>query len=401
MKAVAPLLPRSERATRRLRVCIVTETYPPEINGAAMTIGRLVEGLLARGHRVQLLRPRQAPDDMPRREGTLRILPQPGLVIPFYRELKLGLPVGRTLKRLWRKAAPDVVHIVTEGPLGNSALSVARRLKLPVSSSFHTNFHRYSRYYGFGILAKPIMAYLRRFHNRTACTLVPTEELAGQLQELGFMNTRILSRGVDTQLFSPRQRSEELRRTWGVKPDDPVVLYVGRLAAEKNLDLAVQAYQAMHQEQPNARFVLVGDGPLAPTLRARYPDFIYCGVRRGEELAAHYASADIFVFPSLTETFGNVTIEAMASGLAVVVFDYAAARHYLAHDHNGLRAPLGDSAAFVEAARGLVRTPERIQRLGREARRTAENVSWIRVYEHLEAIFLELVLQGKQSERAP
>jgi glycosyltransferase involved in cell wall biosynthesis len=373
--------------SRRLRLCFVTETYSPEINGVANTVGRLVNGLLARGHRVQLIRPRQNRNDVERHSDFLEVLPQPGMQIPFYRELKLGLPVSRTLMGLWRRQAPDLVHIVTEGPLGSAALRSARRLMLPVSSSFHS----YSRHYGFGLLAAPIVAYLRRFHNRTACTLVPTEELAEQLRSLGFCNMRVLARGVDTRLFAPGRRNRELRREWGAGPDDPVLLYVGRLAAEKNLELAMQAFQAAQVNCPSTRLVLVGDGPLAGKLKAHYPQVIFCGMRTGEELAAHYASADIFLFPSLTETFGNVTLEAMASGLAVVAFDYAAAHRHLEQGRNGLLVPVDKPDAFVEAVKMLAFDALTRQRFKQEARRAAQMFEWEKVYRRLENIFLELV----------
>lgn len=376
---------------RRLRVCIVTETYPPEVNGVATTIGHLVRGLLDRGHRVQLIRPRQEHGDGPRREDGLEVVPQPGVAIPCYRGLKFGLPVARHLRQLWQQTPPDLVHIVTEGPLGWSALTLTKRLRVPVSSSFHTNFHSYSRYYGAGLLSSAIAGYLRRFHNRASCTLVPTAELAEQLRELGFANLRILSRGVDTRLFSPSRRRQELRERWGAGPDDPVLLYVGRLAAEKNLELAIQAFQATRRCRPSARFVLVGHGPLAPALRYRHPEFVFCGLRRGEELAAHYASADIFVFPSLTETFGNVVLEAMASGLAVVAFDYAAARKHLEHGRNGLSVPYRDSDAFVTAVQNLSGNPRQIRELGKHASQAAQRFDWVHIHQRLEDIFLTMV----------
>lgn len=381
---------RSTASARRLRVCFVTETYPPEVNGVAMTVSRLVSGLLDGGHQVQLIRPRQGSADQPRCEGDLEILTRPSLLIPLYRELRLGLPSQRVLLRLWRERRPDVVHIDTEGPLGYSALAAARRLKLPVATSFHTHFHRYSRHYGLGILAGPVLAYLRRFHNRADCTLVPTEELAEELKALGFGKLRILARGVDTRLFSPKRRSQALRRSWGAGPGDPVVLYVGRLAAEKNLELAVAAFRAMHREQPRARLVLVGDGPQAARLQSRHPEFMFCGMRTGQDLAAHYASGDVFLFPSLTETFGNVVLEAMASGLAVVAFDYAAAHHHVLHGRSGLRVPVGDHAAFIAAACQVIRNPCRLRKWGQEARQAAGLFAWERIHASLEAIFVEL-----------
>ncbi len=375
--------------SRRLRISVVTETYPPEVNGVAMTIGRLVDGLRARGHDVQLIRPRQHGGDRARREDRLDILPVSGFPIPFYRELRMGLPAIGLLTEQWRQKPPDVVHIVTEGPLGGSALDAARRLGLRVFSGFHTNFHSYSRHYGVGLLAHPIIAYLRRFHNRTDCTLVPTAELAAELRALGFANLRVLARGVDTRLFHPERRDPALRRSWGAGPADPVALYVGRLAAEKNLQVVLAAYEALRAIRPTARLVLVGDGPLAARLRVRHPEIVFPGARTGADLAAHYASADLFLFPSLTETFGNVTLEAMASGLAVVAFDYAAAHQHIIHGRSGLLAPRGDPAAFVAAARQLAEEPGLLQRLGPAARQAVSDFDWERIHGQLEQWLLE------------
>jgi glycosyltransferase involved in cell wall biosynthesis len=384
-----PLVAPAVAEARRLRISVVTETYPPEVNGVAMTVGRLVEGLRARGHAVQLIRPRQHRGDQPHRQDQMDILPVSGFPIPFYRELRMGLPARRLLVEHWRRTAPDVVHIVTEGPLGGSALAAARHLGLRVFSGFHTNFHSYSRHYGVGLLARPIIAYLRRFHNRTDCTLVPTEELAAELRALGFINLRVLARGVDIRLFHPERRDPALRRSWGAGPTDPVALYVGRLAAEKNLQVVLAAYQALRALQPTARLVLVGDGPLAARLRTHHPEIVFPGARTGVDLAAHYASADLFLFPSLTETFGNVTLEAMASGLAVVAFDYAAAHQHIVHERSGLLAPRGDPAAFVAATRRLAEDPALRQRLGPAARRAVIEFDWERIHGQLEQWLLE------------
>lgn len=348
-----------------------------------MTVGRLHEGLIGRGHQVQLIRPRQKRVDARIRREHDELLTVPGLRLPLYPDLQFGLPARRKLTERWRRARPDIVHIVTEGPLGASALGAARDLRLPTLAGFHTNFHSYSRHYGFGFLHRPIIAYLRRFHNRCHATLAPTLELAQQLESLAFRNVRVLARGVDTRLFTPLQRDLALRRSWGANDDQPVALYVGRLAPEKNLTLAIQAFLALRALRPFARFVLVGDGPLARKLRVRHPDFLFCGVRTGADLAAHYASADIFLFPSLTETFGNVTLEAMASGLAVVAFEYAAAYRHIEHNRSGLLAPLGDADAFIRLARGLGCDLERAHALGRQARTAIEPFGWERIHDQL------------------
>jgi glycosyltransferase involved in cell wall biosynthesis len=375
------------RSVRRaLRVAVVTETYPPEINGVALTIACFAEGLRERGHEIQLVRPRQdAADRAGAAAGYQEVLTR-GMSIPRYPSLKLGLPAKRALQRLWTFRRPDVVHIVTEGPLGWSALRAALKLRLPVVSDFRTNFHSYSRHYGIGWLGKPIFAYLRKFHNRTLCTMVPTETLRAELAALGFRRLRVVSRGVDTALFNPARRSEALRASWGAAPTDPVFLHVGRIAPEKNFDALLLAYAAARRREPRARLVLVGDGPARRELQARCPEAVLAGTRRGEGLAAHYASGDVFLFPSLTETYGNVTAEALASGLAVVAYDYAAAAALIRHGHNGLLARFGDTPTFAALAEGLAANPAGIAALRTQARQSAAAHDWARVVQQLESV---------------
>jgi glycosyltransferase involved in cell wall biosynthesis len=370
-------------ARRSLRIAVVTETYPPEVNGVALSAARFVDGLRARGHEIQLIRPRQARGD--RASGTFEVLTG-GLLIPRYPDLRMGLPATRIMTRLWKRARPDVVHVVTEGPLGWSAVNAARKLRLPVVSDFRTNFHSYSEHYGLGWLSRPILAYLRKFHNRTAITLAPTESLRTELSALGFHDVRVVARGVDTALFDPARRSESLRSLWGAAPGDPVLIHVGRLAAEKNLEALVQAWAAARARCPRAKLVLVGDGPARSELQARCPDAIFAGTRRGEDLAAHYASADMFMFPSLTETYGNVTVEAMASGLAVVAFGYAAAGECIRHEYDGLLARLGDANGFVTLAANAVSDVARARAMGARARATALRLGWDAVVAQLEAL---------------
>jgi glycosyltransferase involved in cell wall biosynthesis len=373
-------------ARRSLRVAMVTETYPPEVNGVAATIARVVDGLRQREHTLQLIRPKQdagdTPDDLlDDADGDPRYVEvlMRGVAIPRYPQLKMGLPSKRALLRLWQGQRPDVVHIVTEGPLGWSALQAATQLRLPVVSDFRTNFHAYSRHYGVGWLRAPVMAYLRKFHNRTACTMVPTEALRQELAQAGFKGLRTVARGVDAQLFSPARRSEALRARWGVGPGTMVALCVGRLAPEKNLGTVIAALEAMREHEAGVRLVLVGDGPERHSLQARCPDAIFAGMRHGVDLAAHYASADVFLFPSLTETYGNVVPEAMASGLAVVAHDVAAAGHLIRHGENGLLARAGDTLEFCRVARRLAGDLPLARGLGEQARATAVRLDWGRI----------------------
>jgi len=348
-----------------MRIGIVTETYPPEINGVALTVHHLAAGLAARGHSIDLIRPRQPESHVD--ERGIDAFEVPGIGLPRYPGLRLGLPAGRQLRQRWLQQRPDAIYVATEGPLGWSAMRAAGQLGIPLSSGFHTRFDHYAGHYGVRLLTPLVRAYLRRFHRRAMATLVPTSTLAQELHAMGIANACLLRRAVDTKLFHPDRRDAALRASWGVDALTPVVLYVGRIAPEKNLQLAVQAFRAIQQQAPQARYVWVGEGPAHAALQAANPDFIFAGAQRGEALARHYASADLFPFPSLSETFGNVVIEAMAAGLPVVAFAQGAALEHLADGINGYAIEPGDAAAFVQAAATLAGNPALIRHMGRAA----------------------------------
>ena len=329
-----------------LHIELVTETYPPDVNGVALTVQSLEQGLRRLGHAVGLVRPEREHDG-PRPDPMLMLVE--GAPIPRYPGLRFGLPAGRRLAARWKAQRPDAVYIATEGPLGWSALRACRQLGIPVATGFHTRFDDYVGRYGAGFLSPWVFAWLRRFHNRADATLVPTRELLEQLAQQGFQRPVRLGRAVDTRAFHPDWRDGALRERWGARDGAPVLLHVGRIAPEKNLPLAVRAYRALQKQRPDARFVWVGDGPARAQLQLDNPDFIFTGVQRGDDLARHFASADLFCFPSLSETFGNVTLEAMASGIATVAFDYGAAREHLRHGLHGATVAFGDEPGFVEA----------------------------------------------------
>lgn len=383
--AGAPPLSRWRPAS--LSLCVVTETWPPEINGVALTLSRLVTELLARGHGVQLVRPHQGLMDIAADAPGLRTLRVWGCPVPGYPQLRLGLPAGRLLRQVWTRERPDLVHIATEGPLGWSALRTARRLGIAVTSDFRTNFHSYSRHYGLGFLDRFVQAYLRHFHNQTLCTMVPTQALRDALDAQGVQRLQVVARGVDTALFDPARRDEALRVRWGAGPLDTVVLVVGRLAAEKNLSLALRSFAAMRRVAPRLRMVFVGDGPLRQSLQQRCPAALFTGAQSHDELALSYASADLLLFPSLTETFGNVTLEALASGLPVLAFDSAAAAEHLRDGVNGWRVAPGDAQAFVQTAERLAGQPGWLAGARSAARASVAGLAWPQVAARVESVF--------------
>ena len=343
---------------------LVTETYPPDVNGVALTVQALETGLRRLGHDVGLVRP-QRDEDSGREDPDLLLVE--GAPIPRYPGLRFGLPAGRRLTARWMAQRPDAVYIATEGPLGWSALRACRRLGIPVATGFHTRFDDYVGRYGAAFLSPWVFSWLRRFHNRADATLVPTRELQDVLAQQGFRHVLRLGRAVDTRAFHPGFRDDTLRASWGVVDGAPVIIHVGRIAPEKNLPLAVRCFRALQRHRPEARFVWVGDGPMRAELQATNPDFIFTGIQRGDDLARHFASADLFCFPSLSETFGNVTLEAMASGIATVAFDYGAAREHLCNIAHGATASFGDEAGFERAFLATALSPQ-LQTMGPSAR---------------------------------
>ncbi|WP_153772613.1 glycosyltransferase family 1 protein [Pseudomonas sp. MNR3A] len=387
--------------TPPLRITLVSETFPPEINGVANTLGRLSEGLRVRGHQVEVVRPRQASDAPGNSDDSLLLCR--GWPLPGYPGLQWGEVSMHKLWRRWRRLRPDVLYIATEGPLGLSALRAARRLGIAVVSGFHTNFPQYSGQYGLGLLARLLTHYLRWFHRRTATTLVPSASQRLELERRGFERLALMARGVDAQLFNPARRSQALREQWGLGPDDIAVLHVGRLAAEKNLALLLPCMQALQKTYPQRRLrlVVVGDGPLRTQMQQQFPDAMFCGVQRGEALAEHYACGDLFLFPSLTETFGNVVLEALASGLAVVAYDEAAAAQHIRHGHSGALAMPGDQPAFIDAACWLLEDAETLRRVRLNARQHASRQGWQAIVEEFEAHLYSACRQtAAQSKRA-
>ncbi|WEK10755.1 MAG: glycosyltransferase family 1 protein [Candidatus Pseudomonas colombiensis] len=374
----------TEVMTTALHITLITETFPPEINGVANTLGRLCDGLRARGHQVELIRPRQGCDQTRPSDDALLLCR--GWPLPGYPGLQWGQSSMHKLLRRWKRQRPDVLYIATEGPLGLSALRAARRLGISVVSGFHTNFQQYSSQYGLGLLTRLLTHYLRWFHNRSQLTLVPSTSQRLELERRHFERLALLARGVDSQLFHPTRRRNELRESWGLGPDDIAVIHVGRLAPEKNLGLLKRCFNSLSDAYPQRRMklIVVGDGPQRASLQQELPEAIFCGSQRGETLASHYASGDLFLFPSLTETFGNVVLEALASGLGVVAYDQAAAAQHIRHGYNGVLAMPGDESAFCDAATWLLEEQETLRRVRLNARQHASRQGWPAIIEQFE-----------------
>lgn len=361
---------------------MVTDTYVPDINGVSFSLGRLCNGLRERGHRVEIIRSGKSHGS---NESTVFSWPLPG-----YWEVKVGAPWPGELFRRWKRQRPDIIYVAIETPLGFSAVAAARKLGIPVVGGFHTNFREYLQNYGANLVGNLVWRYQQWFHSRLNLTLVPSPDAQAKLVESGFRNVAILGRGVDTELFSPARRSEALRSSYGITGDQPVALVVGRVSNEKNIGLAIRAFQRMKQSCPEMVCMVVGGGPARAKLMRAHPDVLFPGYLTGEKLAACCASSDIMLFPSATETFGNVLLEGMSSGLAVLGYDYAAAGWHGRNGENLLKVEKGNEAAFLDAAVGLL-DPALRATLAAGARQTAESLGWPAIVAGLESHFRRVI----------
>ena len=359
-----------------MRIALIAETFLPDVNGVVTTLCQLLEYLRGHDHEALVF----APYDAPTSYAGAEIVPLRGVPLPLYPELKLTLPQPGIMARL-RQFQPDVLHLVGTLVLGPAGVAAGQRLRLPLAASYHTDFPAYSRYYGLGLLRTLAYRYLRTFHNRCALTLCPSSATLADLRAHGFRRLRVWGRGVDTERFHPRYRSVAWRTAVGAQPGERIVLYVGRLAAEKRLDLLARALRGLDR----VRLVVVGDGPARPFLERTYAGLpvAFTGYLRAEALATAYASADVFVCPSDSETFGQVIQEAMASGVPVVAARAGGALDLVREGSTGAFFSAGSASDLHVQLRQLLDAPERLTQLGQNGRAAAEQRSWSQILDQL------------------
>lgn len=358
-----------------MRITLVTETFFPQINGVSRTLDQLVRYLKRQGDEIQLLAPRY-PEGEPESDALAQIHAYPAWQLPCYREIHLPFTRRKTLERHIAEFAPGVVHIATEGPLGFKALSAVRRLNLPLVTSYHTNFSHYMECYRLGFISGAFWKYLRWFHNLGMATLCPSNSIREILNDQGFDNVRVWGRGVDSDRFHPGKRSEDVRKKLGVQPDELLLTYAGRVANEKNLPMLLDAYLAL-PDTPKTRLLIIGDGPIRERLQSRADSrVLFPGYKRGEELSVLYAASDLFVFPSLTETFGNVMLEGMASGLPTVAYDVPGPKDVVQHGKTGILVESVTAEAMTAALADIIQSPATIRAMAKAARAHAQSQTW-------------------------
>ncbi|WP_242868718.1 glycosyltransferase family 4 protein [Desulfotomaculum copahuensis] len=352
-------------------MAIFTDTYPPQVNGVARTVNRIALFLRRRNVPHLIF----APDCGPSQEHSENVHTFPGIDLPFYPECKITLPPYPNLREKLNQFKPDLIHLVTESSMGLCGLKYARDHRLPVVASYTTNFPQYLAYYKAGFLERWAWLYLRWFHNQCHLNYCPSPAVKNMLAQKGFRNLTIWGRGIDTGLFAPEKRSNLLDKLAPGK--ELFFLYVGRLAPEKDLDVLFNAWRIVRRRLPGAQLVVTGDGPLAGELRQNHGhEVVFTGYRHGEELAAIYASSDIFVFPSTTETFGNVVLEAMSSGLPVAAAAAGGVKNLLLDGYNGLACRPRNYHELAAAMLKLAQNKELRDALGRQARQYALKQSW-------------------------
>ncbi|MCA9768549.1 MAG: glycosyltransferase family 1 protein [Gemmatimonadetes bacterium] len=371
-----------------MRIAFCSDTYLPEINGVTTVVSTMRDGLLARGHDVLVLAPRYAagggdPDGVVRRGA----VPCPG-----YGAVRLSSPFGGDVRRTLDRFAPDLVHLVTEGPIGLIARRWAIRRQIALVSSFHTDFPRYAQRYLGAWAVGPTRRYLRWFHRAARITQTPSDTTRDELHALGIPGAVSWGRGVDTERFSPRRRDPARRAALGADERTPLVLHVSRLAVEKDVETLVASFRlAQARLGARVRFAVAGDGPRAAWVRAELPFATHYGFLDRDVLADLYADADMFVFPSPTETCGLVVLEAMASGLPVLAANAGGVVEHLREGINGHLLPAGDAAAFAARLEALVEdTPHRIG-LSAGALAFASDRSWAREMDRLEPMYRDAV----------
>lgn len=364
-----------------MKIVYFTESLFPLVDGVSHTLGHLFDDLETRGIDFRVYSPfLPSPDDV---EWAYRVRKLPSISFPLYTDYRLSIPWGQRLGRELDAWGPDLVHVVSPTPAAGWARRYATRRGIPLVATFHTHFVSYFRYYGFGLMERLGWFLLRRFYRDVRTIFTPSRAIAAELRKEGIGPVRIWSRGIDTERFSPVWRDPARRASVGASDEVPLVLMVSRLVKEKDLlDLPPMARHLEAAGQP-FRLVLVGDGPLRATLREQLPDAHFVGHQSGDELARWYASADVFVFPSTTETFGNVVQESLASGVPAIVSDVGGPKTVIRPGVTGLIARANDPRHLAEQVGALLADPARRAGMGRAAREQTEGRTWERVNDRL------------------
>ncbi len=367
-----------------MRVALFTETFLPKIDGIVTRLCHTIRHLTAHGNQVMVI----APQGAPRRFAQARVYGMPGFPLPLYPELTLATP-GPLIGRVLRRFKPEIIHVVNPAVLGLGGLYYSQTMQIPLVASYHTHLPKYLQHYGLGSLEGVLWTLLKWGHNQARINLCTSSAMVEELGSHGIERLALWQRGVDTELFHPSAASPEMRsRLSAGEVDRPLLLYVGRLSAEKE----VARIRVLLDEIPTTRLAIVGDGPARADLEQHFAgrDVVFTGYLKGQELASAFASADLFVFPSRTETLGLVLLEAMAAGCAAIAPRSGGITDVITAGVNGSLFTPDSDRDFIQAAKVLLEDPAQMQGLRQGARREAERWGWEAATQQLEAYYQQV-----------
>jgi glycosyltransferase involved in cell wall biosynthesis len=375
-----------------MRVAIFTDTYAPEINGVARTLSRLTEYMEKKGIAYRVFAP-ESGTPVPTVPQVRRLASLPFVLYP---ECRMALANPLSLQRELKAFCPDVLHIATPFALGLYGMAYGKKHHIPMVASYHTHFDEYLHYYHLEFMQNWIWRFMRWFHQPMQTVYVPSVSTKEKVEQFGLHpNIEVWGRGVDAVRFSPHRKNVDLKRRYGIR-EKYVLLYVGRMAPEKDVQTAIDAFHSLPAHiREDTHMILAGDGPLLKALREQHhPQMTFTGFVEGSQLAELYASADVFVFPSATETFGNVVLEALASGLPVIGARAGGVQHVVQDQRNGLLCEQGQTEQFTAAIRMLLYDQAQRERYAKEARRFAQLRSWDAVLKKLIDGYAQVSRQG-------
>ncbi len=385
-----------EIATPELRVALFTGNYNYIKDGVALTLNRLVAYLSKRGVPVLIFAP---VGEKPAFEPVGELVALPSMAIPTRKEYRVALGLPTAARQRLEAFRPTLIHIAVPDIAGYKALKLAEQWGVPVVASYHTRYDTYLRFYGLGLLEKLGRRYLRYFYNKVRRVYPPSESMAQIIRD-GDQSSKVevWARGVDAELFAPEKRDMAWRRSLGIADDEIAVSFVGRLVKEKNTALVARVLNALASQGLRIKPLIVGDGPEMAAMKSGLPTGVFPGFLHGEDLARAYASSDIFFFPSESETFGNVTLEAMASGVPAVNAVATGSNSLVIEGVTGHLVSARDEATMATRIADLARDRSQRQRMGAAARARALHYSWDAVLSGLVASYMQ-VLREAQAEK--
>lgn len=377
-----------------MKIAVFTDTFLPQINGVTNTLNKLMEYYEANNIEYLIF----APDNDIKKNENYNIQRFFSIKFFLYPECRIAFPNAFRLNTSLSSFKPDIIQLMTEFNMGRAGLRYGKKHGIPTISNYTTNFSQYLNYYNLDFLNNYIWNYMRWFHNQNDLTLCPSEEIRRYLKKEGISNTGIFSRGIDSKNFNPNLRSEELRNQLGVE-DKLVFLYVGRVSPEKDLDILIDAYKAVFEKYRNKiALIITGEGPYLEKCKNDFPKgTIFTGFKKGRELAQIYASSDVFVFPSSTETFGNVVLEAMASGIPVIGADAGGVKEIIKHGVNGLKFKARNVNELINSMTELIKNKDLRNTLKINGRNTGLNRSWNKVFHGLMDDYNDVLINKKNN----